>query len=193
MVSLIFTVITIDRKIQNGASDKTIYLNTNGVHLGIVIPKESIDSSLTIGIKREESDNYFSFGWGDENFYLNTPTWEDLTFSNAFRAMFLKSSALMHVTRYKSVGSDWIEIKINEIELDKLNIYILDSFKTDETGVKIILENRGYSSRDDFYKAEGSYSLFKTSNSWANSGFKESGLRSSLWTPFDFGLLNKYR
>ncbi|REG87882.1 uncharacterized protein DUF2459 [Winogradskyella sediminis] len=58
--------------------------------------------------------------------------------------------------------------------------------------MKIILENQGYSSIDDFYKAKGSYSCFKTCNSWVNSAFKESGLKSCLWTPFDFGLMNKY-
>ncbi|MBL4888255.1 MAG: DUF2459 domain-containing protein, partial [Flavobacteriaceae bacterium] len=46
---------------------------------------------------------------------------------------------------------------------------------------------------DDFYKANGSFSCLKTCNSWANSAFKESGLKSCFWTPFDFGLINKYK
>jgi len=191
-ISLILSSITIDRKIENPVSEKTIYLTTNGVHLDIVIPKEHIDSLLLLGLKQEKSDKYLAFGWGDENFYLNTPTWGDLTFKNAFSAMFLKSSTLMHVTRYTSKSSDWIEIKITALELKKLSSYLQNTFKTSENGMKIILENKGYSSRDDFYKANGSYSCFKTCNSWVNSGFKESGLKSCLWTPFDFGLMNKY-
>ncbi|MDH7911169.1 DUF2459 domain-containing protein [Winogradskyella sp. SYSU M77433] len=129
---------------------------------------------------------------GDENFYINTPTWGDLTFNNAFKGMFLKSSTLMHVTQYKSKRSHWIEIKINEIELHKLNNYLYNTFLKDDNGMKIILENQGYTSIDNFYKAKGSYSCFKTCNSWVNSGFKESGLKSCLWTPFDFSLMNKY-
>ena len=89
-ISLILTAITIDKKIENQVSDKTIYLSTNGVHLDIVVPKINIDSLLLYGIVREQSANYLSFGWGDENFYINTPTWGDLTFSNAFKAIFLK-------------------------------------------------------------------------------------------------------
>lgn len=191
-ISLILSSITIDRKIKNQDSEKIIFLNTNGVHLDIVIPKNNIDSLLLLGLKQEQSDKYLSFGWGDENFYLNTPTWGDLTFKNAFSAMFLKSSTLMHVTRYKTKGSDWIEIKLTESELEKLNFYLQNTFKTSQNGIKIILENKGYSSTDDFYKANGSYSCFKTCNSWVNSGFKESGLKSCLWTPFDFGLMKKY-
>lgn len=192
VVSLILTAITIDRTPANKISDKSIYLSTNGVHLHIVIPKKDLDSLLLSGIKHKATENYLSFGWGDENFYLNTPTWGDLTFINAFRAVFLKSTTLIHITRYKQKQSDWIEIKVNEHEFKKLNTYLQNTFETDKNGMKIILENKGYSSIDDFYKSKGSYSCFKTCNSWVNTGFKESGLKSCLWTPFDFGLLNKY-
>ncbi len=134
-----------------------------------------------------------SFGWGEENFYLNTPTWNDLTFGNGFRALFLKSSTLIHLTRYEQKRNDWIEIKVSEMELKDLNSYIFDSFKTNNDGSKIMLENKGYSINDDFYKAKGNYSCFKTCNSWVNSGFKQSGLKPCLWTPFDFSLMNKYK
>ncbi|RAJ19783.1 uncharacterized protein (TIGR02117 family) [Gelidibacter algens] len=193
IVSLILSAITVDRKANNENFNKSIYLSTNGVHLYIVIPIKDVDSLVLSGIKHNGSENYLSFGWGDENFYLNTPTWGDLTFSNAFKAMFLKSATLMHVTRYKQKRTDWIEIKVNESELQKLNAYLQNTFDTNESGMKIILENKGYSSIDDFYKSKGSYSCFKTCNSWVNKGFKESGLKSCLWTPFDFGLLNKYK
>jgi uncharacterized protein (TIGR02117 family) len=192
IVSLVLSSITVERTINDEASEKLIYLNTNGVHLDIVIPMENVDSLLLSGIKHNSSELYLSFGWGDENFYINTPTWGDLTFSNAFKAMFLKSSTLMHITRYQSQRTDWIEIKISASELKKLNHFLQNTFRTNENGMKTILKNQGYSSIDDFYKAKGSYSCFNTCNSWVNSGFKTSGLKSSLWTPFDFGLMNKY-
>jgi uncharacterized protein (TIGR02117 family) len=151
-----------------------------------------MDSLLLLGLKQELTDRYLSFGWGDENFYINTPEWSDLTLKSAFKAMFLKSSTLMHVTRYRFEQSDWIEIKISEAELRKLNLYLYHTFQVTDNGMKIILENKGYTAIDDFYKAKGSYSCFKTCNSWVNTGFKESGLKSCLWTPFDFGLMNKY-
>ncbi|MUU77364.1 DUF2459 domain-containing protein [Winogradskyella endarachnes] len=191
IISLIFTYITIDRK-YNANNDVSIYLSTNGVHLDVIIPKEKLSNQILVGVKYNTSDKYLAFGWGDENFYINTPSWSDLTFSNAFSALFLKSSTLMHVTRYKSLGNNWIEIKISEFELKKLNIFLQSSFQTNEIGNKLILKNKGYSSNDDFYKALGSYSCFNTCNSWVNRGFKNSGLKSCLWTPFDFGLLSKY-
>jgi len=192
IIALILSSITIDRKIEDQVFDKKIYLSTNGVHLNIIIAKKDLDSLLLKGIKYIETENYLSFGWGDEQFYLNTPTWGDLTFKNAFRALFLNSSTLIHVNRYKQQHSDWVEINISESELEKLSAYLLDSFETDEDGMKILLENKGYSAKDDFYKSKGNYSCFKTCNTWVNLGFKKSGLKCCLWTPFDFSLINKY-
>lgn len=193
ILSLLLTLITINRKESNKNAENTIYLSTNGVHLDLIIPKKDIDSLVLSGIKHEETETYLSFGWGDENFYRNTPTWADLTFSNAVRALFLNSTTLIHITRYKNKQSDWVKIKINDTALELLNAYLLKAFKTNENGMKIRLKNKGYSSIDDFYKAKGSYSCFNTCNSWINTAFKESGLKACLWTPFDFGLLNKYQ
>lgn len=192
IISLILSSITIDRKSENQISEKSIYISTNGVHLDIILPKNNLESVLLSGLIQKQSDEYYSFGWGDENFYINTPTWGDLTLRNAFTAMFLNSSTLMHVTRYNTKRSNWIEVKVSEAELKKLNTYLQDSFQVSENGIKVLLQNQGYSPMDDFYKAKGSYSCFKTCNSWVNSAFKESGLKACLWTPFDFSLINKY-
>ena len=192
IISLVFSVISTDRILVDSKNNKSIFLSTNGVHLDIIIPKNDLDSSLILGLVKLADAEYVSFGWGDENFYINTPTWNDLTFSNAFSAMFLKSSTLMHVTRHNARKSDWIEIKINQNELYKLNEYIPSTFNTDASHMAVILENQGYSYYDDFYLAHGSYSCINTCNSWVNNGFKASGLKACLWTPFDFGLLNMY-
>ncbi len=192
IISLLLSSITVNNTAGNENAAKIIFLNTNGVHLDIIIPIKDIDNLVLADIKHYPNERYLAFGWGDENFYINTPTWNDLTFNNAFKAMFLKSTTLLHVTRYQQKPSDWVEIKVNASELQSLNSYLLNTFKINKDGKKIILENQGYSSIDDFYKSKGSYSCFKTCNSWANDAFKVSGLKSCLWTPFDFGLLNKY-
>ncbi len=81
IIALILSTITIEKQsIDNRNQEKSIYLYTNGVHLDIVIPKKDIDTLLLSHLKSESTDNYLSFGWGDENFYINTPTWDDLTF-----------------------------------------------------------------------------------------------------------------
>jgi len=193
IISLILTLITINETGLSIENNKEIFLSTNGVHLNIIISITELNIELKEGLEFTQDEKYFSFGWGDENFYLNTPTWSDLTFSNAFNALFLKSSTLIHLTKYKQIKKSWTKIILSESELKKLNEFISESFKKDVKGNKIILANSGYSRNDAFYKANGSYSCFKTCNSWVNTAFKESGLKSCLWTPFDFGLINKYK
>jgi hypothetical protein len=71
-------------------------------------------------------------------------------------------------------------------------VYISKSFKKNNKGKKQIIKQHLYGVNNTFYKANGSYSPKKTCNTWVNSGFKQSGLKASYWTLFDFGLLNKY-
>ncbi len=193
IVALVLSTITIKRKTANTNFNNTIYLNTNGVHLDIVMPIKNLNNFVLHDLKYTKNDKFLAFGWGEEDFYINTPTWQDLTFKNAFKALFLKNSTLVHISRYKRKRLDWVAIKISDAELKKLNNYFLNTFKTGKNNSKTILKNKSYSLRDNFYKATGSYSCFKTCNSWVNKGFKESGLKACFWTPFDFGLLNKYK
>ena len=193
IISLILINITVNKTELRVDNNKKVYLSSNGVHLNIIIPVNDLQLELKEGLKLAQDEKYVSFGWGDENFYLNTPTWSDLTLRNAFIALFLKSSTLIHLTRYKQIGKSWTEVVLSELELEKLNQFIAESFKKDVNGDIIIVVNSGYSINDDFYRANGSFSFLTTCNTWANKAFKESGLKACYWTPFDFGLINKYK
>lgn len=193
VISLILSFIPINNKEEYSEKNKSIYLISNGVHLNIIIPKNQLSSKLLDGLRYFKNDNYFSFGWGDKIFYLNTPTWGDLTFKNAYRALFLKSPTLIHLTRYSTINGDWAEIKVNQYQLNKINQYIYKTFYFNSLNKKILLNSKGYSYNDDFYEALGSYSCFRTSNSWINSGLKESDIKACLWTPYDFALLSMHK
>jgi uncharacterized protein (TIGR02117 family) len=193
LLSLAFSYIPINNFQDTKQATKQIYLSTNGVHLDIVIKKSDLSPTLLRNLYHKPEEKYISIGWGDENFYLNTPTFSDLTLENAAKAMFLKSPTLMHVTRYKNKRPHWVTVKLDIEKLNKLNTFIENSFATDSQGQKIILPDAAYYERDNFYKAIGSYTALYNCNSWANHAFKQSGLKSSIWTPFDFGLLHFYK
>ncbi|MFI1772091.1 TIGR02117 family protein [Thalassobellus citreus] len=191
LVSLILMSITVNKNNEDSDLSNTIFLNSNGVHLDVILPIHHINKELLKGLNMNDN-RYASFGWGEENFYLNTPTWGDLTFKHAFKAMFLKSNTLIHLTRFNTKSDNWVEVKLSENQLKKLNQYISKSFVLNEGDSKIMLKGKGYTSSDDFYKANGNYSCLFTCNTWVNSAFKNSGLKSCFWTPLEFGLINKY-
>ncbi len=153
LLSLILTFILVNNTQEYSEKNQSIYLNSNGVHLNIIIHKNQLDAELLAGLRFFKNDNYFSFGWGDRKFYLNTPEWSDLTFNNAFQALFLKSSTLIHLSRYSTIETDWLEIKVNQNQLISLNKYIYKSFYSDSLNNMVLLKNKGYSFNDDFYEA----------------------------------------
>lgn len=190
--ALFLSLITVNRSAEAEDVEHSIYLSSNGVHLFIVLPQSDCAPELLEGLNLMYDDQYVAFGWGDENFYLNTPSWSDLTVTNALKALFVNSPTLVNVTKYRCQSAHWLEIPVDEQQLAALNSYLCHAFQTDERGNKMHLTAQGYSARNDFYRAYGNYSIFKTCNTWVNTGFKQSGLKACLWTPFDFGLLRKY-
>lgn len=192
-ISYLLTKITVGGNCEDQLRGNTVWLNTNGIHLDIIFPIDLVSDELIQDLVVREGERYLSFGWGEEAFYLETPTWGDLTFYNACQALLWDSTSLMHVTRHKNTRNDWVEVKLSNDQLASLNNYILNSFTTDQAGQKYLLEEPGYTPYDDFYEGEGDYSCFNTCNSWVNGAFRAADLDACLWTPFDFGLMDIHK
>ena len=179
-----------------------IYIMTNGVHTDIIVPAVSAEMNWTkeIGyqntLEADSTYQYLAIGWGDKKFYLETPEFSDLKLSNGLRAISGMSTSAMHTTYYKNIREDanCKKIIISKAQYRQLIDYILNSFKKDETGHLINVKSSiHYDIGDAFYEAKGSYSIFKTCNTWANAALKACGQRSCLWTIFDTGIFLKYQ
>ena len=193
--------ITINKDVKT-SDDVTIYIKTNGVHTDLVVPVKHPGMDWSNQVKyshtvlNDSTMKWLAFGWGDKGFYLQTPTWADLKFSVAFNATFGLSTTAIHATFYKSLTESETckRINISEEQYKALTKYLLDSFQKDSTGqVKYINTTANYSNTDAFYEATGKYSLFKTCNTWANTGLKISGQKCCFWTAFDKAIFLKYQ
>lgn len=181
--------------------DVTIYILTNGVHTDIVVPAQNewLDWTTIIPREHTRANNahlpYLAFGWGDRGFYLETPTWNDLTFSTAFKAGTGLGDAAIHATYYRTMqeADDCRKITLSGAQYDRLILYICLSLKTNAQGQgQIIHTNANYGSNDAFYEANGHYNLFYTCNTWANNALKSCGQKACVWTPFDTGIFYQY-
>lgn len=189
VVAFLLSYIPVNNSYDSDIGQNEIYLNTNGVHLDIIIPRDRLLTQMQSLILRED-EAYLAFGWGDRDFYINTPEWSDLTFNTAFKALFLKSETLMHVTRFSKRRKKWHPIEIDNESLNLLLIHIHNSFVTSSSGEYMSVDCDAYGNRDSFYEAKNSYNLFTTCNSWVNQGFKKAGIKTSYWTPFDFPVID---
>jgi len=196
----ILSRIGVDKE-ANDSKDVTIYIKTNGVHTDIVVPvkNDQFDWSKDIRfentVSKDSAEKFVAFGWGDKGFYLETPTWGDLTFKTAFKAAFALSTAAIHATFYKEMNEDrdCVKINISKQQYQRLIAYITRSLKRDSTGKVIYIQtNAVYGNDDAFYDAGGSYSLFHTCNTWSNNALKKCGQKACLWTPFDTGIFYQY-
>ena len=190
IAALLFSFIKTKNTDLDCLKQKEIYITTNGVHLDIIVPVDNLNKEFTSQLKLIRGTKYVSFGWGDKKFYINTPDWSDLTFPTAFRAVFLKSKTAMHVTCYSDIYKSWRKVELCEEQYRIIKDYILNSFLKDENGDIMRIDIEGYGLNDSFYDANGSFSLFKTCNIWVNIGLKKAGIETSIWSPFDFGILH---
>jgi uncharacterized protein (TIGR02117 family) len=187
---------------QVSDADIPAYILSNGIHTDIVVPVKNdvlnwnqiINPEHTLS--KDSTLNFIAFGWGDKGFYLETPTWNDLKASTAFKAAFGLSSSAMHVTYYNQLkeNNKCKQIILNKKQYSKLTQYILHSFLLNEnSNATNISTNLIYGNNDAFYEAVGNYSLFKTCNTWTNDALKSCGQKACVWTPFESGILNQYQ
>lgn len=191
LLALLLGSVPVNRKGMH-VDAHTVHLTTNGVHLNLILAHEDLSPALLDGLPVDEATRHVGFGWGDAEFYLNTPEWSDLTPRRALVAAFLPSPTLVHVSRYRNADGDWYAIPVSSKQLALLDAYLLDAFATDAQGHKQLLPGAGYGHHDDFLHANGSYSALRTCNTWVNDALKHAGLPACLWTPFDFAVLRWY-
>lgn len=199
ITALILSHIPVNSNFKETPGGIEIFVRSNGVHTNFVLPAKTgiIDWTPYLPYDHfEEVDSSFkfiSFGWGSKDFYIKTPTWADLTFATAFKALFFLSSGAMHIDYDKNKPEENDLCKrliISEMEYQQLINYIKRSFETDGSGKFIPINHPGYSQHDCFYEANGTFSFLKTCNVWVGKGLKTAGIITSLWTPFDFSVLN---
>ncbi len=179
----------------------TIYIKTNGAHTDIVVPVRDslVDWSREIKfentLSRDTTYRWLAIGWGDQGFFLDMPTWDDLTPGLAFRAGFWLSESAMHATFYHDLSENerCRSIRITRDQYTRLARFIAGRFDRDTAGRVIPIETTAqYGDNDAFYEARGRYNLFYSCNSWANDALRAAGQRCCLWTFFDRPIFRKY-
>ncbi|RZJ72288.1 TIGR02117 family protein [Flavobacterium sp.] len=192
--------ITVNSKDEDPAQDVTIYIKSNGVHTDVVFPIKSPYkdwSALTHPtetLSKDTTFQYVALGWGDHDFYLNTPEWSDLKASTAFKAAFWMGTGLMHATFYRDLkeSDHCVKIMVSKAEYEKMVAFAESSFVI-ENGQSVKIPDASYADHDLFFEAHGKYNLFYTCNAWANNCLKSGGQKAAAWSLTDTGIFCHYR
>jgi uncharacterized protein (TIGR02117 family) len=168
-----------------------VYLVSNGVHVDVWVPAQHAARDWTTWFPPElpvVASGYVAFGWGNREFFLEVPTWDDLTLGLALRAVFLPSATAMHVSAFYGAPYEDDDVHLLRLTPERyadLVAFLDGGFELDDRGRPNLIEHAGYAQNDRFFIGRGSYSLFRTCNVWTNDAVKAMGKRAGRWTPFE--------
>jgi len=176
--------------IQN-IKEKTIYIYHNSMHSDIILNLKDSNynwQKLLPNLLKNKNRGYISFGWGDKETYLNTPSWSDLKISTALKALFINTPSLLHINYYYNIDThskNIKKIKVTKNQYRYIEKEILNSF-----GKKAISVHNGYGDSDRFYYSPYRYNLINTCNTWTGNILREANITMSYWTPFSWCVVN---
>lgn len=192
LAALIGGMIPSNRAWRAPTTGITIYVETNGVHTGIVVPKAAAGVDWRDMLRPEHLADpryalydHAAFGWGERAFYLETPTWSDLNPLTVLRAAMGSDRTLVHVDHIPRPrkGDDVRAVILRPGEYRRLAAYLRASF-TDRPG-----HIRGYAAHDVFYEARGRYDAIRTCNAWTGDALRYAGVRVGRWTAFSWSVM----
>jgi uncharacterized protein (TIGR02117 family) len=200
LISLGCKYITVNNDYKAPKEGVEVFIVSNGVHADICLPlAENNVWSAYFDLKTfktlKSQPKFISFGWGDKGFYLETPTWADLTVETAVNAAFFPSETAIHVSYLEKRPALSGLVKsfiVSKKTLKKMQDYIASYIKLKGSNSVLIDCCRYPNVHDNFYESNESYHIFRTCNVWTNQVLKEAGVKTSLWTPFDSGILYQF-
>lgn len=174
-----------------------IFVRTNGVHTWIMVPAVTpqMDWRPLAPVAHvrdpERAGNYLAIGFGNRDFYLNTPTWADLRVDTALAAGFGLGPGLVHVEHEAMPREDDLHrgFVLRPGEYRRLVAFLRSSFAIGADGRSVPLPGRGYGSTDVFYQGAGRYDMFRTCNEWTGEALRSAGIRIGLWTPLEWSVM----
>jgi uncharacterized protein (TIGR02117 family) len=170
-----------------------IIVHDNGIHTSIILPNSDqtapprFDGDVFLADRARYP--WVAIGWGDREFYLNTPTWAELSPRVGVTALIGSGQSLIHEDRLEHLNleGEMRRVRLSDAELQRLLAHI-NAMRT-QTVIA------GYGADDRFFEAKGSegYSILYTCNNWVADALHAAGVQTGRWTPLPFGVMWWYR
>ena len=155
-----------------------IYFIKQNWHTAIVFNISELDSILFREYKIFKEFKLIDIGWGDEEFY-QYPGFDS---GLAFKALFYATPSTLRVEGINLTNEDYfelseivIEVTVSEEQFKNICAFINQTFYTNDAGETLTLSQKA-EGKIIFYKANGSYHLFNTCNTWLAKCLSEAGV-----------------
>lgn len=157
---------------------RTLYVVSHGWHSGIVVERaELVQRRPGLGPDLGQA-LYVEVGWGEERFYQARET----NVLMALRAILWPNASVLQVVPFHApphryfAQSRIVEMPTDEAGYAAVLGYIADSFERSPGPQRL---GRSLYGEGWFYRAEGSFHLFNTCNSWVATALERASCRST--------------
>ncbi|MFW2439222.1 MAG: TIGR02117 family protein [Arenicellales bacterium] len=160
---------------------ETIFVTQHGnasgnEHTGIILAAKDLEADSPFLSERFDKPKYYEVGWGEKDYYQAKRKTPDLE----FKALYWPTKTAIHIVALRKEPSEHfpaaeiIELQLSDSEYDSLRKYISSTFFRDQDQQAIPLKSGLYGD-DQFYLANGEYSVFNTCNVWTAKALKSAG------------------
>jgi uncharacterized protein (TIGR02117 family) len=165
----------------------------NGVHTDLVLPLRNSQHDWWELLSPNDFPcngsgfHYVAFGWGNREFYLETPTWADVRVTTVAKAAIGIGTTTLHADlrhELPPTSATCQRIRVSSEQYVRLVEGIRNTLALTDDGRARPIPGAHYYSTDAFYEATGRYHLFRTCNVWTGNILRNAGIRVGFWTPF---------
>jgi hypothetical protein len=154
-----------------GETARSVYVIHHGsLHTGLAVKRSDIPPGLWPAHREYAKDKYLEIGWGEDDGYR-----KPLTVGIAIRALAGSRRTVLLADGFSKLRKKVdtprftvIQVDLSDRGLARLCRHIEQTYALDEAGRPIRL-GKGW------YRARGTYSAFRTCNTWAAEGLRKAG------------------
>ena len=179
----------------------SVYLVGDVQHIDFVLPVNNgvydWRSFLDLGsIGRDVGGDYqyLKFGWGDRDFYMNTPSLDKIQIPRLLRTLFMPGNpTAVHVngslTLPEKGDHEMTCVGLTRSEYLDLVNYVQQSFRD---GKPDRIQD-GFAESAGFYEGTGKYSIAHTCNNWVADGLDRVHVTTPLWSGLALPVMGKLK
>jgi uncharacterized protein (TIGR02117 family) len=175
-----------------------IFVETNGVHVSLVVPMSAAGEDLSDLIRPDQLSDPMLFGthvmigWGHGAVYRNAETWSDVKVSDIGSAISGSDFTTLHIYHLTNPVplSHRKMLRVTAAQYRSIIGQIRTTFRLDNQGRSIA--HPAYGPDNIFYDATGRYNALNTCNTWTGAVLKNAGVRIGVWTPLPGGVMRWY-
>jgi uncharacterized protein (TIGR02117 family) len=172
-----------------------IFVETNGVHVSLIVPMSAAGEDLSDLIRPEHLVNrdlygtHAMIGWGHGRVYRNARTWGDVNSLDIASAIVGSDFSTLHI--YHLIDPEVLPhrkaLRISPQQYRIIIRQIRATFRLSERGESSV--HPAYGPDNLFYDSNGHYSAIHTCNSWTGDILRNAGVRIGVWTPMPGGVM----